>query len=70
MALPLQAANSDTQNCANTLGEVDLTTPANGRLYSYPNPANPNNGHPFHFPDTTTYQAFTTAVGTWIANEK
>jgi hypothetical protein len=70
MALPLQTANGDTQNCANTLGEVDLTTPANGRLYSYPNPANPNNGHPFHFPDTTTYQAFTTAVGTWIANEK
>ena len=70
MAFPLQASNTDTQSCANTLGEVDVNTPANGRLYSYPNPANTNNGHPFHFPDTTTYTAFTTAVGMWIANEK
>jgi hypothetical protein len=69
-AFPLQTANGDTQNCANTLGEVDVNTPANSRLYSYPNPANPNNNHPFHFPDTTTFQSFMTAVNPWIANEK
>jgi hypothetical protein len=69
-AFPLQTANGDTQNCANTLGEVDVTTPANSRLFSYPDPANPNNGHPFHFPDATTFQNFENAVGMWIANEK
>jgi hypothetical protein len=69
-ALPLQAANGDTENCANTLGEVDVSTPANSRLFSYPNPANPGNGHPFHFPDATTFQSFENAVGMWIANEK
>jgi hypothetical protein len=68
-AFPLNGA-SDTANCGNTLGEVNVTTPANGNLFSYPNPANPGNGHPFHFPDTTTYNTFTTAVGMWIANEK
>jgi len=69
-ALPLQAANGDTQNCANTLGEVDVTTPANSRLYSFPNPANGGNGHPFHFPDAATFQNFVNAVNPWIANEK
>jgi mono/diheme cytochrome c family protein len=69
-ALPLRAADGDTINCANTLGEVDVATPANSRLYSFPNPANGGNGHPFHFPDAATFQAFTTAVNPWIANEK
>jgi cytochrome c553 len=68
-AFPL-SATTDTQNCANTLGEVNVTTPANGNLFAYPNPANPGNGHPFHFPDTATYTTFTDAVSMWITNEK
>jgi hypothetical protein len=69
-AFPLRAADSDTQNCANTLGEVDVTTPANSRLFSFPNPNNGGNGHPFHFPDATTFQSFQGAVNVWITNEK
>jgi hypothetical protein len=69
-AFPLQAANGDTQNCANTLGEVDVNTPANSRIYSYPNPANGGNNHPFHFPDATTFQNFQNTVNQWIATEK
>jgi hypothetical protein len=69
-ALPLQAANGDSVNCANTLGEVDLTTPANSRIFSFPDPSKGNNGHPFHFANATDFQTFQTAVTTWITTEK
>jgi hypothetical protein len=69
-AYNLTAANGDTQGCANSRGEVDPATPANSRLFTYPDPAKSGNGHPFHFPDTATYTTFMNDVGMWIANEK
>ena len=71
MALLLQAANSDTQNCANSLGEVDPTTPAIRLPPQLPEASQSRTtATSFHFPDTTTFQNFQTAVEVWIANEK
>jgi hypothetical protein len=69
-AFPLQAANGDSVNCANSLGEIDTTTPANSRIFSFPDPSKGNNGHPFHFANATDFQTFQTAVTTWITAEK
>jgi hypothetical protein len=69
-ALPLRAADGDTQNCQNTLGAVDLVNTANSNLFTKPSPNNLNNNHPFHFANQAAFDAFVNAVNVWITAEK
>src|SRR5262249_8234241 len=49
--------------CASALGEIDTTTPANSRIYTYTDPAS-GITHPFKFPTKSNF------ADNWIATEK
>ncbi len=53
----------DPQACVNTLGEVDVNTPANSRIYTYTDPAS-GIQHPFKFPQKSSF------ADAWITTEK
>jgi len=64
----MNAALSNAEMCANVLGEVNLTTPANSKLFQEPNPGVA--GHNGNNQKIANYAAFNTAVTNWINLEK
>jgi cytochrome c553 len=66
--LAMNAALSAADQCANLLGEVNLTTPASSALLQKPNPQVA--GHNGNNQKIQNFAAFSTAVNNWINLEK
>jgi mono/diheme cytochrome c family protein len=61
--LTINQTGGDAQACASTLSEIDTTTPANSRIYTYTDPAS-GIQHPFKFPAKSNF------ADAWITTEK
>jgi len=55
--------------CAQILSRVNLTTTEQSSIYVEPDPSM-NSNHQFHFGNATMFQAYKTAVDTWVQAEK
>lgn len=76
-AFPMDAALKTDQTglanlCVDALGRINVTTPASSILVQYVQPTSLGGmaSHPFKLDDTTTFNNFKAAVGTWAAAEK
>ncbi len=61
--LGINNAGGDAQACANTLGEINVNTPAMSAIYTYTDPAS-GIQHPFKFPSKSNF------ADAWISTEK
>ncbi|HZS42105.1 MAG TPA: hypothetical protein VFF06_34990 [Polyangia bacterium] len=61
--LTINQAGGDAQACASTLGEIDTTTPANSRIYTYTDPAS-GIAHPYKFQQKSSF------ADNWITTEQ